>query len=160
MAGISICVERIRPVAGVCSINSRRRQQFQILSVVGSQPRWRRDGKESFYISADANLMAVELKINNAFQADPDLAHPRSHQDQRLWLPKNAVLQQSYASIAEQKARASRSSLRSGGLLSTRSTWGGMSPSATKRRPQPVSRITGVEGESAFTALATRRPST
>jgi len=43
--------------------------KFQISSAGGSQPRWRRDGKELFYISADAKLMAVELKINNTFEA-------------------------------------------------------------------------------------------
>ena len=43
-------------------------------------------------------------------------------------------------------ASASRSSRSFGGLLSTRSTHGGISPSATSRCPQPVSRITGVAG--------------
>ena len=34
----------------------------------GSQPRWRRDGKELFYVSADSQLMAVEVSLNPAFQ--------------------------------------------------------------------------------------------
>jgi Tol biopolymer transport system component len=34
----------------------------------GSQPRWRRDGKELFYVSADSRLTAVEVSLNPAFQ--------------------------------------------------------------------------------------------
>src|SRR5437588_11425831 len=45
---------------------------------------------------------------------------------------------------AGKAARASRSSRSFGGLLKTRSTWGGTSPSASLRRPQPVSSSTGV----------------
>jgi len=43
--------------------------KFQISSAGGTQPRWRRDGKELFYISAEDKLMAVEVKINNTFEA-------------------------------------------------------------------------------------------
>lgn len=32
----------------------------------GAQPRWRRDGRELFYISADKKLMAVEVKMDGA----------------------------------------------------------------------------------------------
>jgi Tol biopolymer transport system component len=35
----------------------------------GSQPRWRRDGNELFYISNDSKLMAVDLTTNPAFKA-------------------------------------------------------------------------------------------
>ena len=35
----------------------------------GAQPRWRRDGKELFYISADSKLMAVEVTTTPAFKA-------------------------------------------------------------------------------------------
>ena len=36
----------------------------------GGQPRWRRDGKELFYISADSKLMAVEVATaSGTFQA-------------------------------------------------------------------------------------------
>src|SRR5207302_1988745 len=36
----------------------------------GTQPRWRRDGKELFYISADSKLMAVEVAAaSGIFQA-------------------------------------------------------------------------------------------
>jgi hypothetical protein len=57
-------------------------------------------------------------------------------------------------------ANASRRSRSLGGLLSTRSTWGGTSPSAIKRCPHPVRRITGVDSDAFFTKLATLRPST
>jgi len=35
----------------------------------GVQPRWRRDGKELFYISSDSKMMSVEVKTKTAFQA-------------------------------------------------------------------------------------------
>jgi Tol biopolymer transport system component/DNA-binding winged helix-turn-helix (wHTH) protein len=34
----------------------------------GSYPRWRRDGKELFYVSADQKLMAVEVKSSASFE--------------------------------------------------------------------------------------------
>ncbi len=37
----------------------------------GSQPRWRRDGKELFYLAADRKLMAVEIKAGGDFGAGP-----------------------------------------------------------------------------------------
>jgi Tol biopolymer transport system component len=33
----------------------------------GSFPRWRRDGKELFYISSDSKMMAVEVKLGSTF---------------------------------------------------------------------------------------------
>jgi Tol biopolymer transport system component len=35
----------------------------------GSQPRWRRDGKELFYISADRKLIAVNVKTGSTFES-------------------------------------------------------------------------------------------
>jgi Tol biopolymer transport system component len=35
----------------------------------GADPRWRRDGKELFYVAADHELMAVEVRIGSTFQA-------------------------------------------------------------------------------------------
>ena len=34
-----------------------------------AQPRWRRDGRELFYIAADRKLMAVEVKLGATFEA-------------------------------------------------------------------------------------------
>src|SRR5688572_13923922 len=56
--------------------------------------------------------------------------------------------------------KASRSSRSLGGLLSTRSTNGKVSGCSPSRWPQPVRRMTGVDGERVFTARATTRPST
>src|SRR5579872_848408 len=61
---------------------------------------------------------------------------------------------------AVSSASASRSAASFGGLLSTRSTEGGRSFSASKRCPQPVSRMTGTLGAVDLTATATVRPST
>ena len=40
----------------------------QISPTGGDQPRWRRDGKELFYISADQKLMAVPVKTGTLFE--------------------------------------------------------------------------------------------
>jgi eukaryotic-like serine/threonine-protein kinase len=36
----------------------------------GIQPRWRRDGKESFYLAPDRRLMAVTVKAGATFEVD------------------------------------------------------------------------------------------
>jgi hypothetical protein len=46
----------------------------------GVQPRWRRDGKELFYVGADGKLMAVNVKTSPRFDADA----PRELFDPRL----------------------------------------------------------------------------
>jgi serine/threonine protein kinase/Tol biopolymer transport system component len=43
--------------------------KWQISPAGGDQPRWRRDGKELFYISADQKLMAVPVKSGPGFEA-------------------------------------------------------------------------------------------
>ncbi|HEV8231744.1 MAG TPA: hypothetical protein VGQ75_05310, partial [Thermoanaerobaculia bacterium] len=43
--------------------------KWQVSTSGGSQPRWRRDGKELFYVSADKRLMAVEVKADATFEA-------------------------------------------------------------------------------------------
>ncbi len=44
--------------------------KFQISSSGGNQPRWRRDGKELFYISGDKKLMAVPVKIGATVETE------------------------------------------------------------------------------------------
>ena len=41
----------------------------QVSVAGGSQPRWRRDGKELFYLAADRKLMAVQVRTAPTFQA-------------------------------------------------------------------------------------------
>ena len=43
--------------------------KWQVSPEGGTQPRWRRDGKELFYISGDQKLMAVPVKSGAAFEA-------------------------------------------------------------------------------------------
>ena len=40
----------------------------------GSLPKWRKDGKELFYLSEDSKLMAVNIKYEPAFEATPPKA--------------------------------------------------------------------------------------
>ena len=43
--------------------------KFQVSTGGGSEPRWRRDGKEIFYIGADGRLMAVDVRTIPKFEA-------------------------------------------------------------------------------------------
>ena len=42
--------------------------KWQISTAGGSQPRWRRDGKELFYVSTDGRLMSVSITTNTTFE--------------------------------------------------------------------------------------------
>jgi len=44
--------------------------KWQISVGGGEQPRWRRDGKELFYLAADRNLMSVPVAVPGAFDAE------------------------------------------------------------------------------------------
>jgi Tol biopolymer transport system component len=44
--------------------------KWQVSPDGGSQPRWRRDGKELFYLAPDRKLMAVAVKNGEVFDAD------------------------------------------------------------------------------------------
>ena len=43
--------------------------KYQISSEGGTQPQWRRDGKELFYVSADQKLMAVPMSLDARVEA-------------------------------------------------------------------------------------------
>jgi Tol biopolymer transport system component len=43
--------------------------KYQVSTTGGSRPRWRRDEKELFYISADGKLMVVEVRAGSTFEA-------------------------------------------------------------------------------------------
>jgi Tol biopolymer transport system component len=43
--------------------------KYQVSSSGGANPRWRRDGKELFYLTPDGKLMAVEVKAGSTFEA-------------------------------------------------------------------------------------------
>ena len=42
--------------------------KYQVSTNGGQQPRWRRDGKELFFLSPDKKLMAVPVKVDAAFE--------------------------------------------------------------------------------------------
>ena len=43
--------------------------KIQVSSSGGSEPQWRRDGKELYYVAADRSLMAVPVRADSAFEA-------------------------------------------------------------------------------------------
>lgn len=44
--------------------------KWQVSTGGGTQPRWRPDGKELFYLSADRTLMSVEIRSGNGFESE------------------------------------------------------------------------------------------
>jgi hypothetical protein len=53
--------------------------KWQVSSGGGSQPRWRRDGKELFYLGADRKLMVAEIRAGRDFAAGPAIPLFESH---------------------------------------------------------------------------------
>lgn len=68
--------------------------QRQVSTEGGTQPRWRRDGKELFYLAPDRKLMAVPVKTGATFEADA----PRALFQTAL---AASALRQSYAVSAD-----------------------------------------------------------
>jgi len=48
--------------------------KWQISSTGGSEPRWRGDGKELFYLTPDGTMMSVSIKTGSSFEATPPVA--------------------------------------------------------------------------------------
>ena len=45
------------------------RGKFQISTDGGDQPRWRRDGKELFYVAPQGKIMSVEIQSRDTFES-------------------------------------------------------------------------------------------
>jgi len=58
--------------------------KWQVSRGGGEEPRWRRDGKELFYLSADAKLMAVDVKTDANFESGSPVALFQTHPRQPL----------------------------------------------------------------------------
>jgi Tol biopolymer transport system component len=55
-----------------------------VSSTGGQEPRWRQDGKELFYVSADGKLMAVEVTTDAGFKAGSPVALFQTHRRQSV----------------------------------------------------------------------------
>jgi eukaryotic-like serine/threonine-protein kinase len=56
--------------------------KWQVSSAGGQEPRWRHDGKELFYLSADGKMMAVAVKTGASFEASSPVALFQTHRRQ------------------------------------------------------------------------------
>jgi eukaryotic-like serine/threonine-protein kinase len=56
--------------------------KWQVSSGGGQEPRWRQDGKELFYVSADGKMMAVAVTTAASFKADSPVALFQTHRRQ------------------------------------------------------------------------------
>jgi Tol biopolymer transport system component len=52
---------------------------WQVSTSGGSEPRWRRDGKELFYVAPDGKMMAVDVKASPTFEAEVARALFQTH---------------------------------------------------------------------------------
>jgi serine/threonine protein kinase/Tol biopolymer transport system component len=58
--------------------------KWQVSSAGGQEPRWRQDGKELFYVSADGKMMAVAVTTGANFEAGSPAALFQTHRPQRI----------------------------------------------------------------------------
>jgi len=58
--------------------------KWQVSREGGEEPRWRRDGKELFYLSADGKLMAVTVKPGTNFETGPAATLFQTHARQPI----------------------------------------------------------------------------
>ena len=58
--------------------------KWQISTVGGEQPTWRRDGKELFYLTLDKKLMASEVQTTEIFKAGNSKLLFQTHVDPRV----------------------------------------------------------------------------
>ncbi len=56
--------------------------KWQVSSAGGQEPRWRQDGKELFYLSAEGKMMTVAVKTGASFEADSPVALFQTHRRQ------------------------------------------------------------------------------
>jgi serine/threonine protein kinase/Tol biopolymer transport system component len=59
----------VQPFTAASSGASDRRGRWPVSAAGGSQPRWRSDGRELFYLSRDGKMMSVSIKPGPSFQA-------------------------------------------------------------------------------------------
>ena len=53
--------------------------KWQVSRGGGEEPRWRRDGKELFYLSGEGKIMAVPVKAGSSFEAGPLITLFQTH---------------------------------------------------------------------------------
>ena len=56
--------------------------KWQVSSAGGQEPRWRQDGKELFYLSAEGKMMAVAVKTGSGFESGSPVALFQTHRRQ------------------------------------------------------------------------------
>ena len=62
--------------------------KWQVSSGGGQEPRWRKDGKELFYLSVDGKMMAAPVKLGSSFEAGAPVALFQTHRRQPVSLPE------------------------------------------------------------------------
>jgi hypothetical protein len=74
--------------------------KWQISLAGGTQPRWRADGKELFYMALDRKLMAVEVK---AAAQSFDRGTPQALFEARFYIAPNNIYNWGYVASADGK---------------------------------------------------------
>ena len=63
----------------VCRLWRNPQHSALVSSAGGQEPRWRQDGKELFYVSAEGKMMAVEVTTGATFEASAPVALFQTH---------------------------------------------------------------------------------
>jgi len=58
--------------------------KWQVSSAGGQEPRWRKDGKEWFYVSPDGRMMTVDVTTDAGFKAGSPVALFQTHRRQTV----------------------------------------------------------------------------
>jgi Tol biopolymer transport system component len=59
--------------------------KWQVSRGGGQEPRWRRDGKELFYLPAEGKMMAVSVRAGGNFEAGSPVTLFQAHLRQPIW---------------------------------------------------------------------------
>jgi eukaryotic-like serine/threonine-protein kinase len=60
------------------------KSKWQVSTAGGEEPRWRRDGKELFYLSGQGTVMAAAVKTGSSFEAGPPSSLFQAHTRQAI----------------------------------------------------------------------------
>jgi len=61
--------------------------KWQVSTAGGQEPKWRRDGKELFYVSAEGKMMAVAVTAGATFKAETPIGLFQTHRRLQVGVP-------------------------------------------------------------------------
>ena len=119
---VCVRVRREWPAAGLSAVISIADLKAQVSTGGGTQPRWRPDGRELFYLAPDGKIMSVSIRGNDTFETDAPRPMFNTPLDSR-------ALRQSYAVSPDgQRFLLQMPSASSSSTLTVVLNWPGLLP--------------------------------